>query len=95
MRYRIPLLAIALAALATGARAQDDDRPAAWKPELRPFIGTSIPTGAQRDAIASDILFGLQMAAELRPTFHLVGTFGWNLARTKLAVLHDDVQVLQ
>jgi hypothetical protein len=93
MRYTIPILALALSA-ATSVQAQEATR-SSWRPELRPFIGASIPTGAQRDAINSDILFGLQAAAELRPTFHAVGSFGFTAAETKHPTPNRDVAVLQ
>ena len=94
MRYAIPIVALALSTLASGMQAQDDADPG-WKPELRPFIGASIPTGAHRHAIRSDLLFGLQVAAELRPRFHVVGSLAWNPARTRHATVNDEVQVLQ
>ena len=36
-------------------------------PELRPFVGAYMPTGAMRDVMKSSALFGLQGALEVKP----------------------------
>lgn len=77
---------------AAGGQEPDDAR---WKPELRPFLGATIPTGAMRHAITTDLLFGLQGAAELRPTLHLVGSLGITTALTKHVASDRDVTMLQ
>lgn len=85
---------VLLATAPAGADAQEPGD-ARWKPELRPFLGATIPTGAMRDAITTDLLFGLQGAAELRPTLHLVGSIGITTALTKHVPSDRDVTVLQ
>jgi hypothetical protein len=64
-------------------------------PEVRPFVGVSVPTGAQRDLFKDAAMFGLQTALELRPTVHLVGTFGWVPGESKYTVAENNVQLFQ
>ena len=90
MRATIPMFALALSLAAATAQAQDE-----WKLELRPFAGASIPTGAQRDYIRNDILFGAQIALELRPTLHAVSTYSWTPTGVRYQVGDRDVHVLQ
>lgn len=90
MRVIVPVLALALCATAASAGAQQQ-----WKPELRPFVGTSIPTGELRDVIGSEALFGAQLAAELRPWLHVLGTFGWAPAETRYVVADKNLDVFQ
>ena len=95
MRVSIGVLALALAIVARGAGAQDDrPAPPSWRPELRPFLGISAPAGPFRHEITSDAVMGLQAAAELRPTFHLVASFAWMLSQTRQAT-PADVDMLQ
>ncbi len=46
-------------------------------PEVRPFVGAFVPTGAQRDALKDTWLVGGQAALEVADFTHLVGSFGW------------------
>ena len=55
------------------------------KPEIRPFVGASIPTGTQRDFFEDAALMGLQGALEFKPTFHVLGTFSWVPSHNKYA----------
>jgi hypothetical protein len=64
-------------------------------PELRPFVGMSIPTGDQRDLFDNAAMFGLQGAFEMRPNFHLLGTFGWVPGQAKYTGADKDVQIYQ
>ena len=64
-------------------------------PEIRPFVGISIPTGSQRDLFNDAPVFGLQGAVELKPTFHLVGTFGWAPGQTTYVSTRDNVNLFQ
>jgi hypothetical protein len=64
-------------------------------PELRPFVGVSIPTGAQRDLFGEAPLLGLGGAVQLRPNLHLVGTFAWVPGQTEYAVTEDNVNIFQ
>jgi hypothetical protein len=67
----------------------------AIRPEVRPFVGLYTPTGAQRDLFKDAAVLGLQAALEVRPTMHLVGTFGWMESETKFGAVENDVQMLQ
>ena len=64
------------------------------KPEIRPLMGVYVPTGEQRDLFDNAPMFGVQAALEFRPTFHLLGTFGWVPGQTKYPG-DNDVQILQ
>jgi hypothetical protein len=66
----------------------------ARKIEIRPFVGASLPAGEQRDIYADAPLLGVQVALEAKPTFHLVGTFGWTASQTELDIGNDEVSVL-
>lgn len=90
MRVRISLLALALTASAASTQAQE-----AWKLEIRPFVGTSIPTGGLRDVIGSETLYGMQGAAEVRPWLHVLGTLGWAPAETRYVADDRNLDVLQ
>lgn len=81
----------ALVATATVASAQEQR----VRPEIRPFVGMHFPTGDQRDLFDDAATLGLQAALELRPSFHLLGTFGWAAGQTKYAVTEDHVQIFQ
>ena len=95
MRATLIALALAASLAATRAQAQDElETGKGWRPELRPFIGLSIPTGAQRHEVMGDALIGLQAGAELRPTFHVVGTLSWTMTETKRPV-REGADVLQ
>lgn len=54
--------------------------------ELRPFVGVSVPTGAQRDFFKEGPMAGVQGAVEIRPFLHAVGTVGWVLASDKYLI---------
>lgn len=96
MRVTSLLAAVALAATASRAGAQDELEPARSRyHELRPFIGTTVPTGALSHEVRGGLQIGLQGAVELRPAFHLVGTLGWSMTETKRSVPVPDVDVLQ
>lgn len=87
----ITLVALALSATTAGGQAQRT----AWKPELRPFVGTSIPTGGLRDVVGTETLYGVQLAAELRPWMHVVGTLGWAPGETRYVTTRNGLDVLQ
>jgi hypothetical protein len=88
---RLIATAAALAAVTTTVAAQTPT----MTPELRPFVGASIPTGDQRDLFKDATVFGLQAAVEIQPTFHLLGTFAWVPGVTKYTVAEDKVQIFQ
>jgi hypothetical protein len=83
-------LALATATVAVSASAQEP----AVRPELRPFVGMYIPTGAQRDLFDDAAMFGLQGALEVKPAFHLLGAFAWTPGQSKYQA-GNDVQILQ
>ena len=90
MRAIIPVLALALCAPMMGAQ-----EPPRWKPELRPFIGTSMPTGGLRDVIGDQSIYGLAGAGELRPWLTVVGTFAWGPGTTHYPVTESGMDVLR
>ena len=87
-------LILAMAAvLTTATRVSAQEFPV--RPEIRPFMGVYLPTGDHRDLFDDAAMFGLQAALELRPSFHLLGTFGWIPGQAKYAVVNNDVQIFQ
>jgi Outer membrane protein beta-barrel domain len=89
MRTTALLVATLLAASALAAQAPK------VRPEIRPFAGAIIPTGDQRSLFQDAPMFGVQTAVELKPSFHLVGTFGWTPAQNKYPVAQDNVSIFQ
>jgi hypothetical protein len=87
-------LSLTLAALMISAAVVSAQEPNV-RPEIRPFVGMYIPTGSHRDLFDDAAMLGVQAALELRPSFHLLGTFGWAPGQTKYAVAKDNVQILQ
>jgi hypothetical protein len=88
---RTILVAAAVFAGATALAAQQQRA----RPEIRPFTGASIATGAQRDLFNDAPIFGLQGAVELKPNFHLVGTFGWVPGQNQFVLSRDNVNIFQ
>ena len=85
-------ITLALAAVAVTAMAASAQEPLV-RPEIRPFVGMNIPTGGQRDLFDDAAMYGVQAALELRPSFHLLGTFGWVPGQAKYPAASDDVQI--
>ena len=83
--------ALALATLLGCAAALQAQEP--LRPELRPFVGAHLPTGDQRSLFKDALMVGAQGALELRPTFHILTTFGWIHGRNKYAVANDNVNI--
>src|ERR687897_239991 len=83
---------VAAAALLAGATTLPAQESGA-KAEVRPFVGASIPTGTQRDLFNDAPIFGLQGAVQLKPTLHLVGTFGWLPGQNEYVLTRDNVNV--
>lgn len=77
---RTLITACALFASASVASAQMT--PQRWL-EIRPTGGAIVPTGTQRDVMKDGAMFGLQLAYQLQPAIHLVGSFGWTAADHK------------
>ena len=63
------------------------------KPEFRPFVGANIPTGPQRDLFGDAGMIGAQVAVEIRPTLHVLGSFGWIATQSNYAVTNDNVNL--
>jgi hypothetical protein len=82
---------VALGVVAGAANAQAPG----ITPEVRPFVGVSVPTGVQRDLFKDAAMFGIQGAVEMKPSFHLIGTFGWIPTETKYAVARENVNIFQ
>jgi hypothetical protein len=83
----------ALLALAVGATTLPAQAPN-LRPEIRPFAGAMIATGDQRLLFKDAPLFGIQAALEVRPDFHVLGTFGWMPVQSKYLLADNDVNVL-
>ena len=62
-------------------------------PELRPFVGAYMPTGAMGDVMKSSAVFGLQGALEVNPNVHLIATFGWAPTHNKLTGFDENVSI--
>lgn len=84
-----------VAALCCCAVAPSAAQSPAIRPEVRPFVGLTTPTGAQRDLFKDAAVLGIQAALELKPTIHVVGTFGWMESETKFGAIENDVRMLQ
>ena len=87
-------LTFTLAALVTSAVVASAQEPTV-RPEIRPFVGMYIPTGDQRDLFDDGSVLGLQAALEVRPSFHVLGTFGWGVGQTKYVASKDHVNTFQ
>jgi outer membrane protein with beta-barrel domain len=85
-------IAIVTALLLTGATALSAQS-TPLKPELRPFAGANIPTGPQRDLFGDAAMIGAQVALEIKPSLHVVGTFGWVASQTQYVVSDNDVNM--
>ncbi len=65
------------------------------KPEIRPFVGASIPTGRQRDLFKNAAMYGVQAALEVKPTMHVLGSFAYVPGQNKYSVAQDNVNIFQ
>ena len=77
-----------------GAAVLSAQEPGA-KLEIRPFAGVSVPTGTQREVFNDAPIFGLQGAVELKPNFHVVGSFGWVTGQNEFVLSRDNVKIYQ
>jgi hypothetical protein len=77
-----------------GAAVLSAQEPGA-KLEIRPFAGVSVPTGTQRQVFNDAPIFGLQGAVELKPNFHVVGSFGWVPGQNEFVLSRDNVNIYQ
>ena len=86
MRYRYLILA-ALIAGAPSAAAQQKS----WiGPEIRPFVGAYLPTGAIRTDFKSAVMLGAQAAYEPTRHLHVIGTLGWANGQSRLGMLSNQ-----
>lgn len=81
---------LVIATLATFATLADAQLPSERRPELRPFAGAFLPTGAQHDDFRNAATLGIQGAMELSSWMHLVATVGWTPSSNRFRVLDDD-----
>ena len=88
------LVLVALTLLTAGTLVAQE-RGLRLRPEIRPLAGVLIPTGALRDDFKSAETFGGQLAVELTPVVHVVGTVAWTHGHTKLPVLNNRTDVWQ
>jgi hypothetical protein len=79
----------AIVVLAASARTQAP-RPSSG-PEIRTFVGAFMPTGAQRDDFKDATLFGVQLAREVSPYAHLLGSVSWAHGHNKFRTLSDNL----
>jgi hypothetical protein len=73
------------------ATSVDAQRPAAFGPELRPFIGAFIPAGGLRSDFKTATMLGGQAAFEMSDYMHLVGTVAWTHGHNKFTGFSDDI----
>jgi hypothetical protein len=78
------LACLAIALLLGGSAAGAQGR--VLRPEFRPFAGVLIPTGDFRNEFKTAETFGGQLALEVTPVVHVVGSLGWTHGHSKLAV---------
>jgi hypothetical protein len=91
---RIMLLAGAMllgASIASAELSVRNEMPAT--PEIRPFVGAYIPTGAQRDELKTAVLGGAQFGYEYREMMHFVGTVAWSPGKENVTADHEKVNV--
>ena len=90
------LRVISIAALVVGATAAPAQNvTGGWTPELRPFVGVFMPTGALRNDLKSATTLGAQGALEISSRFHLVGTAAWTHGHEKFGLSTDRVDLWQ
>jgi len=53
------------------------------------------PRRAIREVINDAPIFGLQGAVELKPNFHVVGSFGWVPGQNEFVLSRDNVNIYQ
>jgi hypothetical protein len=87
-------LAGATAALTAGALAAQE--PAAEpRLALRPFVGTSIPAGAERSALGTGLLLGAQAGYDLGHRLSVIGDLSWARPTSKLVSADARTDVYQ
>lgn len=85
---------VAVAALLAGATALPAQTPRV-RPEIRPFAGALIPTGPQRDLYLDAAMVGIATAVEVKPSFHVLGTFSWVASQDRYGFAQNNVSIFQ
>lgn len=85
--------AIVLLLGATALPAQESTM--RFRPEIRPIAGVLIPTGDFRNEFKSAETFGGQLALEVTPVFHVVGTVAWTHGHNKFVGVENRTDVWQ
>lgn len=88
-------LTLTAAALVLGLTATASAQETGIRPEIRPFMGVYLPTGTQKNLFEDAAMFGVQAAIEVRPEFHMLGTFGYVPGQAKYPGRKDNVQIMQ
>lgn len=86
------ILIIFTVATASAAVAQSL---AAGSVELRPLVGAFVPTGDQRDALASGVLLGAQTSYRVTPFFAFTASFAWSPNRDRIRPGDERLDVYQ
>jgi len=85
------VLAGGFAVPAAAARAQD----AAPAFEVRPFVGTYIPTGNQRDLLKDAVLVGGQISWVALPELAFTGTVAWAPSKDRITAGDQTLDIWQ
>ena len=64
-------------------------------PEVRPFAGAFLPVGDQRNVLKDAALVGGQVALEVQPALHLVGSFAWSPNENRPMLARNTVDLYQ
>ena len=73
--------------------AQETER--SRRPEIRPFVGAYIPTGAMRDNFKTATMLGAQVGVELSQNFHVLASTAWTHGHNKFNVGSDRTNIWQ
>lgn len=88
---RKSLLSLAMLALTAGALSAQ--RVENYGLELRPYVGAYVPLTSHRYDFRDAPTYGAQAAYELGDYLHVVGTFGWTDAKTRIGLSRDNVHL--
>lgn len=97
MRTRWLVTAMLVSASALAAQEPTDapePRPART-PEIRPFAGAFVPTGAMRDDFRTATMVGLQVATEMSRDFHVLASAGWTHGHNRFGLGSDRTDIWQ
>ena len=85
--------AVVAALFAVASTGGSQELSAGLTPEIRPFVGVYLPTGAMQDRFKSASMVGVQVGLELNRNFHVLGSVGWTHGHTRLAMLRDRTDI--